>query len=91
MPHDNKHHHGVLVGLEPRTVLNAWCLFAGGAAALGSQHSEPVYDLGGWLGYCRREPGFGLPREPWTWALGRAHHALPRPGTLACLPVVRSW
>lgn len=94
---DDEHHHGLLAQTDPGATIDAWVAYEGGAAALTSQHSEPVYDLSGWLAYRRREPGFdpsqviaaGCLREPWIWALGRARYTLPLPGSLATLPGMR--
>lgn len=89
-----EHHHGVLAHERGGPVIDAWTGMLGGAATLDGQRVEPVHDLPGWLGYCRREPGFDLAhvivsgwlRDPWTWALGRAGHMPPEPRGLASLP-----
>lgn len=84
---EHQHHHGLTVGVEPRALTGAWVNFARGAAALEWQDVRAVYDLPGWLDYCRRMPGFdpmrvivsGPLRDPWIWALGQAGYTLPTP------------
>jgi len=87
---DHEHNHGMFEGVPPGLIHEAWVRLTGGAASRDLQRTEPIYDVSGWLDYCRRAPGFALDRVialgslygPWTWALGRAEHMPPDPHDL---------
>lgn len=81
----HEHYHGVLMGVSPKDVIQAWLELANGTAAHEGQWAKDVDGVSGWLNYCRREPGFdlgrvvvsGLLRAPWAWALGHARLPIP--------------
>lgn len=86
VPTDHEHYHGLIVNVEPSAVIDAWSR-ATGAASRDGQYSEPIYELKGWLDYCRRQPGFDLLRvvasgplqTAWAGALTEAGQPIPKP------------
>ncbi|MCX4244273.1 hypothetical protein [Paraliomyxa miuraensis] len=84
---EHEHYHGLVVGVDPRAVIERWVELAAGTAKFDAQKTSPVYELLGWLGYCRRQPGFNLQsvvasgglHGPWSWALGQVAQPLSKP------------